>query len=138
MADNSQKMTYDDLTQKQINALALFVNPTIDSITEIAEKAGVSRQTIYSWMDNTEFKEALNKKIDQYTDSQTSSVWKSLIAQAKQGNVQAIKLFFEMRGKYRDRKEISGPGGEPIEIRQSAREKVASRINSIAERVGEE
>jgi predicted DNA-binding protein YlxM (UPF0122 family) len=132
MGDNKQNLTYDNLSKKQLNAISYFVNPEIDSITKIAERAGVSRQTIYDWMDDEEFKQVLNKKIDKYVDSQTAHVWKSLIAQAKQGNVQAAKLFFEMQGKYRDRKEISGPDGEPIEI--NAKEELAKAINRVAER----
>jgi len=132
------KAEYKNLNQKQILALSLFLDPSIHSITELAEKADVSRVTIYNWMDDEEFAEILNKKIDQYTNSQTANVWKSLIMQALDGNVQAIKLFFEMKNKYRDRKEISGPGGEPIEFRNSARQKVESRIDSIAERIGKE
>ena len=130
VAEQSQKLTYADLTQKQINALSLFVNPEVDTITEIADKAGVSRQTIYSWMDNEDFKYALNEKIDKYTDSQTASVWKSLIAQARKGNVQAIKLFFEMKDQYRDRKEITGAEGGAIEI--DAKTELADRISKLA------
>ena len=134
----TQKVTYSDLTKKQINAIDLFVNPKVTSITEIADKAGVARKTIYTWLDDEKFNEVLNEKIDKFVNSQTAGVWKSLIANAIDGDTRAIKLFFEMQGKYKDRKEITGKNGGAIEIEQSAREKVESRINSIAERTAEE
>lgn len=115
---DKQNLTYDSLTKKQINAISYFINPKINSITKIAEKAGVSRQTIYDWMDDEEFKQVLDKKIDQYVNSQTANVWKSLIEQARNGSVPAIKLFFEMEGKYKERKEITGKDGGPIETKQ--------------------
>jgi len=134
----TQKVTYSDLTKKQINAIDLFVNPKVTSITETADKAGVARKTIYTWLDDENFNEVLNEKIDKFVNSQTAGVWKSLIANAIDGDTRAIKLFFEMQGKYKDRKEITGKNGGAIEIEQSAREKVESRINSIAERTAKE
>jgi len=119
VGNDKQKLTYDELTKKQINAISLFVNPNIDTITEIADRAGVSRQTIYAWLDDSTFNEVLNKKIDKMVNSQTASVWKSLIKEAVQGDVRAIKLFFEMQGKYKDRKEITGKDGQPIQTEQS-------------------
>lgn len=116
MANKGQNHTYANLTKKQINALPLFVDPSITSITKIAEELGVARSTIYSWLDDEEFKTAVDKKIEKYTDSQEAHIWKSLINKAKDGNVRAIKLYFEMKNKYKDRKEITGKDGEPIEV----------------------
>lgn len=138
MKNDKQDLTFAKLTKKQINTLDLFINPKISSITEIARRSEVSRGTIYNWLDDDNFQRALDKKIDQYVNSQTSAIWKSLIREAKNGDTRAIKLFFEMQGKYKDRKEITGKGGGAIKFEESAKEKVKSTIDSIAAREAEE
>jgi len=116
LTSKKQKTTYANLTKKQMTALPMFVDPSITSIKAIAEKCGVARSTIYDWLDDEEFKKAVDRKIDSYTDSQEANIWKSLIKRAKDGNVRAIKLYFEMKNKYKDRKEVTGNNGEPIEV----------------------
>lgn len=138
MKNDKQELTFAKLTKKQINTLDLFINPKISSITEIARRSEVSRGTIYNWLDDDNFQRALDKKIDQYVNSQTSAIWKSLIREAKNGDTRAIKLFFEMQGKYKDRKEITGKDGGAIKFEESAKEKVKSTIDSIAAREAEE
>jgi len=132
MADSKQNTTYTNLTKRQINALPYFVNPEIRTITEIADKADVCRSTIYDWLDDDNFKKAVDHKIENYTDSQTANMWKSLIREGLDGDVRAIKLFFELKNKYKDRKEITGKDGGPIEI--DAKNELAAAINRIAER----
>lgn len=106
VADNSQKVTKSNLTKKQINALANFVDPSIGTITEVAEKSGVSRKTIYCWLDDDEFTKALDEKINKYTDSEVANIWKALISKAMNGDTQAIKLYFEMKNKYKQQIQL--------------------------------
>lgn len=65
--------------------------------TEKMEEVGVSRKAFYSWMKDKRFVDYLNRQLDQYTDGELAEVWKALINQCKRGNIQAIKLFFEMK-----------------------------------------
>lgn len=75
---------------------------------EIAEKCKIARATLYKWLRDADFVDYLNKLIDDYTDSQTAEMWKALCNRAKKGDVQAIKLFFELKGKYKNQVEMSG------------------------------
>lgn len=106
MADDKQNTTKSNLTKKQINALSLFVDPSISTITEIADKARVCRSTIYDWLDDDDFTKALDEKIDKYTDSEVANIWKALINKAMNGDTQAIKLYFEMKNKYKQQIQL--------------------------------
>lgn len=90
------------------------------TITELLKQLGIGRTTFYRWMDDPEYIQYINALIDKYTDSELSTVWKALIEQCKNGNTQAIKLYFELKGKYKQALDISGDvkvifeGGENV------------------------
>jgi hypothetical protein len=63
-------------------------------------EAGVSRKTFYRWMKDKRYTDYLNSKLDQYTDSELPEIWRALINQAKRGNYQHIKLYFELKDKF--------------------------------------
>ena len=111
-------------------AAEMLANPEIKTNKEIYESLDIPKSTFYDWKDRQEFIDMVNSKVDKYTDQALPDVWESLIEQATSGSVQAQKLYFEMKDKYRDRKEISGPGGGPVEI--DAKSKLADAINRVA------
>ena len=110
----------------------MVANPEITTNKEIWQSLDISKSTFYRWKDEQEFIDMVNSKVDKYTDQALPDVWESLIEQATNGSVQAQKLYFEMKDKYRDRKEISGPDGGAIEI--NAKEELAREINRVAGR----
>jgi hypothetical protein len=68
-------------------------------------------------MKDSRFLDYLNSQIDKYTDSEIAEVWKALVTKAKRGDISAIKLFFEMKGMYLEKKkfELTGKNGGPIQ-----------------------
>lgn len=105
-ATKSNKITLDGKKRKLIDFLT---NPECQlTITAMCHEVGISRSTFYDWLSNDKFIEFLNKKIDNYANSELSAVWKALITKAKYGDVQAIKLYFEMLNKYKQKVELSG------------------------------
>lgn len=119
-------------------AAEMLADPSITTDQEIIDSIDVSRGTFYRWKNDQEFIDLVNSKIDKYTDRETAKVWKALIKEAQKGDPRSVKLFFEMKGKYKDRKEITGKDGNPIEIEESAKEKVKNIINTISERSGKD
>jgi hypothetical protein len=79
------------------------------------EEVGVSRKAFYSWMKDLRYLDYINSQLDQYTNGELTEVWRALINQCKRGNVPAIKLFFEMKDMYTEKKEITGKDGGPIQ-----------------------
>lgn len=100
---------------KQIKIAELLLNPEDRrSKTEKMKEADVSRKCFYSWMKDRRFIDYLNDQLDQYTDGELADIWRSLINQAKKGNIPAIKLYFEMKGLYVEKLEHSGETGVRI------------------------
>lgn len=87
-----------NLTSKQRKLAELLANPDFaGSITDLCAKCGVARSTYYKWMDKEEFRQYVDELISKFADSELSTVWKALIRRCSIGDVQAIKLYFDMR-----------------------------------------
>ncbi len=69
------------------------------TVTSLCEQYGVARSTLYRWMDKPEFQRYLEQLVDKYADSELATVWKALIARCAIGDVQAMKLYFELRSQ---------------------------------------
>lgn len=90
-----------DLTAKQRQVAEMLANPDFEGTkTDLIEAAGVPRTTFYRWIKDEKFMEYTCELIDQYTDAELGAVWKALIKRCITGDVQAIKLYFELKGKY--------------------------------------
>lgn len=98
------------LNKAQLEMAAELANPDNQlSVSDLCVKQGVSRTTFYKWLKIPTFVDYLNGLIDSFTESELSSVWKALIRRAKKEDVSAIKLFFEMKGKYGDAAKSANP-----------------------------
>lgn len=109
MSKVNNKGYYPKVRGKKREMAELLVNPDCNlSIKEMCEQVGVSRTTFYNWQRESDFKGYVEWLIDSYTDSELANVWKALIKKALNGDVQAQKLFFEMKGQYKQEVNISG------------------------------
>lgn len=96
-------------SKKQVQAAEMLVNPDFrGSVTEICETIGVARSTLYRWLADSAYCRYLDELIDKFTDSELANVWKALIRRAVNGNVEAQKLYFELKGKYKQQLDING------------------------------
>lgn len=107
--ESGQKCTKSRLTKKQREAAEMLANPDISCTkTRLCETVGVSRSVFYKWLKDSEFILYVNSLIDTYTDAELGAVWRALIHRCMAGDVQAIKLYFELKGKYKQQVEMSG------------------------------
>ena len=100
---------YPNLKPKQRRLANLLVNPEEKrSISELCQEVKISRTTFYNWL-NTEadFKNYLDFLIEGYTNSELANVWKATIKRAVNGDVQAQKLYFELKNKYKQEINVS-------------------------------
>ena len=101
--------TSTGLSKKQREVAEMLANPDIKANkTEIIEQVGVPRTTLYRWLKDPDFIKYVDSLIDSYTDAELSTVWKALIRRCICGDTQAIKLYFELKGKYKQQIEHSG------------------------------
>ena len=101
---------YASVRGKRRKAAEMLVNPEFDgNITRLCSQLSVARSTLYRWFDESDFNGYINWLIERYTDSELANVWRSLIKKATQGgDVQAQKLYFELKEKYKQKLEIEG------------------------------
>ena len=108
MATKSDKL---NISGKKKELAELLANPETNcTITEMCGKVDVARSTFYKWLDEEEFVKYVNSLIDKFTDSELASMWRALISRAKTGDVQAIKLYFELKGKYKTSIDLNASG----------------------------
>ena len=101
---------YPKVKGKKRKMAEMLANPEFDgNISKLCDEIGVARSTFYRWLDESDFKGYLEYLVDKYSDSELPNAWRALIKKANCGNVEALKLFFELKGKYK--KEISVDGG---------------------------
>ncbi len=91
-------------------AATMLANPDIKTKKEVYTTLDIPESTFYDWLNKQKFIDLINSKIDKFTDRETAEVWKALIEEATEGNIKAIKLFFEMKGKYRQKHEVDHSG----------------------------
>lgn len=102
-------------SSKQIKVAQMLVNPE-DRRPKLKklEDAGVPSRTFYNWMKDERFLKYLSDQVDLYTDGELPEVWKALIMQCVRGDTSAIKLYFELKGKYKQTVEHEGSLGVKI------------------------
>lgn len=106
MATKSNKI---NLTADQKKMAEMLANPDITGTkSEFCEEVGVNRVTLWKWLKKKEFTDYVSELIDKYTDAELGTVWKALINKCSSGDVAAIKLYFEVKGKYKQQIDISG------------------------------
>jgi thiaminase len=106
----NNKGHYPAVKGKKRKMAEMLVNPDNElSVTALCEELKVSRQTFYNWMKDPDFRGYMDFLIDSYTDSELANVWKALIRRAtKNGDVQAQKLYFELKDKYKQNVNVNG------------------------------
>lgn len=83
------------------------------SVTAAAEAAGISRTTFYAWRRQDP---AFSEAIDQAAAACIARVESAVYVNAlKPGGHADRKLFLVHKANYRDRQEVSGPDGGPIQ-----------------------
>jgi hypothetical protein len=107
--DNESRLgTKLGLTGRQIKIAQILADPSeTRTIKAMCEDEGVPRRTFYHWMEKKEFIDFVNSLIDKYMDAELASIWAALARKARTGDTHAIKLFFEMKGKYKSVTEVN-------------------------------
>ena len=107
----SAKVNKSGLSETQRKMAEMLADPESEhrTISEICEAVGIDRSTYYKhWRNSEKFRNYVDELIRKYTDSELAAVWRSLIKRCFDGDVSAIKLFFELKGKYKQQVQLDG------------------------------
>ena len=106
--DCNNKGIYPNVKGKQRKAAEMLANPDFDgNVSKLCENLNVARSTLYRWLANADFNGYVNWLTERYTDSELPMAWKALCKKIGEGNVEAMKLFFTLKDKYREKVEIN-------------------------------
>lgn len=106
----------------QYEMAKLIINPEDRrSMKDKCESIKLPERTFYNWWAKKEYRQYCVSLMEKYGDIEEINAYRALNLQIKRGNVQAIKVFFELRGKLGKRLELSGPGGTPIQTDNTVR-----------------
>ena len=93
-------MTKEPFTAKQYKYIEILADPAEKRDQKaIAKGLGVTRKTLYEWRKLEGFWEEVGKLVQDGTAQRMSRVWDKLMNQCERGNVQAMRLLFQLRGE---------------------------------------
>ena len=109
------------LTGKKLQMAELLASPEFNGTNrELYEAVGISHDTFYKWIKDPDILSYAGELIDKYTDAELSRVWKALIVRCAAGDIQAIKLYFELKGRYKQSVDVENSGTIQIVIDKGA------------------
>ena len=109
MDTSHTKGFYPNVKGKKRKMAELLVNPDCKmTVTEMCKHLKVSRSSFYVWQQEADFKGYIEFLIENFTDSELPNAWRALVKKANSGNIEALKLFFELKGKYKQEIAIDG------------------------------
>ena len=115
-------------TGKKLKMARMLADPDQNgSITQLCAAVGVARTTFYDWIGDDEFRGYVDSLIERYTDSELSRVWKALMRQIDKGDMQAIKLYFELKGKYKE-----GVGKKDVHTEEEVVDPLSQALSDLA------
>lgn len=101
MAERLMKADKTKITGKKLKMAEMLANPEFTGTNkDLYQAVGISHDTFYKWIKDRNIIAYAEKLIDRYTDSELGPVWKALLKKCREGDIQAIKLYFELKGKY--------------------------------------
>jgi len=110
-------VTKTTFTAKQYKYIEILADPAEKRDQKaIAKGLGVTRKTLYEWRKLEGFWEEVGKLVQDGTAQRMSRVWDKLLNQCERGNVQAMRLLFQLRGELVEKQEQKHEfeGGPPV------------------------
>lgn len=100
--DCNNKGIYPSIKGKKRKIAEKLASPEFDgNISNLCKEYKIARSTLYRWYDDACFKGYVEWLIERYTDTELANAWRALIKRANCGNIEALKLFFALKDKYK-------------------------------------
>ena len=104
-------------TPLQVKFTSIYLNTDKRMTREqMAKKIGVSRRTLYTWLEKPEFRTWLNSKKLELVNDSLIDIYKVAVRKAKAGDYNFVRLILEMIGDYRPGMKIDTGQMELIKI----------------------
>ena len=91
---------YKTLKPKQRQAAEALVDPADErTVTELCQDLEISRTTFYNWQKDPAFAGYVKVLIEGLTSSIVPKAWKQIDKKVGEGNMEAIRMVFELKGE---------------------------------------
>jgi hypothetical protein len=88
------------LKEQARSFVELMANPNVDKRdSTLAKRIGVAPATIRNWKRRPDLTSEIETTVRDYSDQRLPEIWESLIQQAIEGDVNAARLIFQLRGE---------------------------------------
>ena len=102
------KGMYPNLKTKQRQVAEALVDPDdVRNVTELCKEFKISRTTFYNWQHDSEFRGYVDCLVENYTSSIVPKAWKEIGKKIEQGNMDAIRMLLEVKGKLQRESAVS-------------------------------
>lgn len=97
---NTLKGMYPNLKTKQRGIAEALVDPDdTRNVSELCKDFNISRTTFYNWQHDSQFIGYIDCLVENYTTSIIPKAWKEIGKKVEQGNMEAIRMLLEVKGK---------------------------------------
>lgn len=97
---NTLKNLYPNLKPKQRRIAEALVDPDdVRNVSELCKDFEISRTTFYNWQQERDFIGYIDCLVENYTTSIIPKAWKEIGKKVEQGNMEAIRMLLEVKGK---------------------------------------
>ena len=100
---------YPAIKGKKRRLAEALVDPDDErNVTELCKDFKISRTTFYNWQRDADFMGYVNFLVESFTTSIIPKAWKQISKKIDKGDMEAIKMLLEVKGKYKKEVNISG------------------------------
>ena len=97
---NKNKGMYPKVKGKKRKLAEALVDPDDErNVTELCKEFNISRTTFYNWQKDSDFMSYVNFLVDSFTTSIIPKAWKQIARKIDKGDMEAIKMLLEVKGK---------------------------------------
>ena len=97
---NKNTGMYPSVKGKKRKVAEAVVDPDDErTITELCKDFKISRTTFYNWKRDSDFMGYVNYLIESFTTSIIPKAWKQISKKIDKGDMEAIKMLLEVKGK---------------------------------------
>ena len=88
----------DKLTKRKRTVAERLINPGEMTLAQLCEAEQITVAELCRYFEEQPFTAYLHRLIEGYSEGSLAAVWDALIDKCRDGDVRAIKLYFELKG----------------------------------------
>ncbi|MEO2223196.1 phBC6A51 family helix-turn-helix protein [Priestia megaterium] len=130
-------MSIERLNPTELKALELILNKEKRTYDDISNELGITPRHLRRIRDKQDFKDALKDSVISTSAESMPAITKSLEKKAMAGDVNAMKLYFQIQGVTLERREVKSTVENVSENKQKTNEELEADIQELQQLINE-